>query len=356
MAAGRRILERRPEGGAAAVALGAARADRPPSSGGHVRLWLAAVVAATAMGTAGYLLGLGWSFWDSLYMTVISLTTVGFREVRELDTAGRIWTMVVTVAGVAIIFGGVGIMAESLFNAASTGERDRRRMRDAIGALRGHFVVCGYGRVGSTVARHLAQSGQAIVVIDVNNASLVAAWNDGHIVVEGDATADATLRAAGLERARGLVSVMDSDVGNVYVTLSARNLNPNLVIVARASAEETESKLIQAGADRVVSPYTRAGRHMAELAIRPQVADFLDAALSHGELAFGIEELLVAEGGPLVGTSVGELQKDGIHVLAIVRGDRQFEANPPSERRLAAHDSLILSGAQEPLQRLHERA
>ena len=124
--------------------------------------------------------------------------------------------------------------------------------------------------------------------------------------------------------------------------------------MARASAEETELKLIQAGADRVVSPYTRAGRHIAELALRPQVADFIDAALSHGELAFSMEEVQVAEGGPLAGRSVGELQADGIHALAIVRGDRQYEANPPAERRLAPGDSLIVSGAAEPLQRLRE--
>ncbi len=322
----------------------------------HVRVWLTAVVGATVVGTGGYMLLLGWPFWDALYMTVISLTTVGFREVHELDLTGRIWTMLATIAGVSIIFGGVGIMAETLFSDASSDERERRRMTGAIQGLRAHYIVCGYGRVGSTVARQLSVGGEALVIIDVNPASLVGARADGHLVVEGDATSDATLRAAGIARARGLVTVMDSDVDNVYVTLSARSLNPNLFIVARASAEETESKLLQAGADRVVSPYTRAGRHIAELALRPQVADFIDAALSHGELAFSMEEVAVTEGGPLAGRSVAELQHDGIHVLAIVRGDREYEANPPADRRLAVGEGLIVSGAAEPLRRLRERS
>ena len=149
---------------------------------------------------------------------------------------------------------------------------------------------------------------------------------------------------------------MDSDVDNVYVTLSARSLGPGLFIVARASSEETESKLVQAGANRVVSPYTRAGRHIAELALRPQVADFIDAALSHGELAFSMEEVTVSAGGPLAGRTVAELQRDGIHVLAVVRADREYEADPPAERRLVAGEGLIVSGAAEPLRRLRERS
>lgn len=323
---------------------------------GHVRWWLSIVVTTVAIATAGYVALLGWSVSDSLYMTVITITTVGFHEVRDLDTAGRVWTMLVAVSGVGIIFGGVGIVAERLVTDVTSGDREARRMVQAIDALSGHFIVCGYGRVGSTVVRELMSSGERPIVIDVNPASLEAARADGHLVVEGDATRDSTLRAAGIERARVLVTVIDSDVDNVYVTLSARTLNPNLFIVARAGEEDTESKLIQAGANRVVSPYTRAGRHVAELAIRPRVADFIDTALSHGELAFSMEEVEVGPGGPLDGRTVGELQADGIHALAIVRGDREYEANPPAERRLVPGDSLVVSGAAEPLKRLRERS
>jgi voltage-gated potassium channel len=319
--------------------------------GRHVRAWILIVVTTVAVGTAGYMLMLGWSFDDAIYMTVISLTTVGFKEVRELDDVGRAWTMLLSIAGVAIIFGSVGIVAEAFITEAASGRREARRMRDAVEALGDHYIVCGYGRVGSTVARELAHSGHRFVIIDINPASIEVARADGHLVVEGDATKDATLRAAGIERARGLITTIDSDANNVYVTLSARAMNPRLFIVARANTDGADAKLAQAGADRIVSPYTRAGRQIAELAIRPRVADFLDAALSHGHLAFSMEEVEVAAAGSLDGTTVETLRADGAHVLAIVRGERDYEANPPGDRRLAAGEVLILSGSAEILAR-----
>ena len=157
-------------------------------------------------------------------------------------------------------------------------------------------------------------------------------------------------------RARGLITTIDSDANNVYVTLSARALNGGLFIVARANEEGSEAKLVQAGADRVVSPYSRAGRQIAELAVRPRVADFIDSALSHGELAFSMEEVEIAPGGPLVGRTVGELRDDGIFALAIVRGDRDYEPNPAADRVLVAGENLIVSGSAETLRDLRGRA
>jgi voltage-gated potassium channel len=206
------------------------------------------------------------------------------------------------------------------------------------------------------VARELVHSGQKLVVIDIEPDSLETARRDGHLVVQGDATADDTLRLAGIVRARGLVATIDSDANNVYVTLSARSMNPNLFIVGRANAEGSDAKLLQAGANRVVSPYTMAGQRMAELAIRPRVADFIDAALSHGELRFSMEELEVAAGGPLDGRQVGELHNDGIFTLAIVHGESDYEPNPPADRRLSAGESLVVSGSTERLAVLRERA
>ena len=327
------------------------RADlgrRVPDVGHHVRIWFGIVLATIAVGTLGYIALLGWDPSDALYMTVISLTTVGYREVRELNELGRIWTMLVAISGVAIIFGFVGLVSEVVFVEVTSG-REARRMQETVAALRDHFVVCGYGRVGSTVARELVHAGERPVVIDVNASSVDRARADGHLVVEGDATQDPTLVAAGVPRARGLVTTIDSDANNVYVTLSARALNPRLFIVARANLEGSDAKLAQAGADRVVSPYIRAGRQIAELAVRPRVADFLDAALSHGELAFSMEELAVAAGGPLDGRSVGELREQGVFALAIVRGERDYVANPPTERRLASGETLIATGSVQAL-------
>jgi voltage-gated potassium channel len=319
--------------------------------GSHVRLWLAAVLGTVIIGTIGYMI-LGWSLDDSFYMTGITLTTVGFKEVRELDTIGRIWTVALAVAGVAIIFGSIGIVAEAVLSETVSGRREARRMTDEIGALRGHLILCGYGRVGSTVARELRHAGQRFVVVDINPESLAEAVRDGHLVVTGDATNDEVLKTAGIERARGLVATIDSDAYNVYTTLSAKALNPSLFIVARAAQESAEAKLLQAGASRVVSPYTRAGRQIAELAIRPRVADFIDSALSHGQLAFSLEEIEVAEGGPLVGKTVGALRDEGIFALAVVRGERDYEPNPPTGRVLLAGENLIVSGTADTLRAL----
>src|SRR5512147_165537 len=294
--------------------------------GSHVRLWIAAVILVVAIGSVGYLL-LGWPLGDAIYMTGITLTTVGYREVRELDGVGRAWTVLVAIAGVGIIFGSVGILAE-----AARTRREASRMAQSVAALRGHLILCGYGRVGSTVARELAHAGERFVVVDINPASLVTAEHDGHLVVAGDATSDAVLGAAGIDRARGLITTIDSDANNVYVTLSARALNPALFIVARANETGSEAKLLHAGADRVVSPYSRAGRQIAELAVRPRVADFIDFALSHGELAFSIEEVEIAADGPLAGRTVGALREDGIFALAIVRGEKEYEPNPAADR------------------------
>lgn len=325
--------------------------------GRHVRIWVGVVLTTIVIGTTGYIVLFRWGLADAAYMTVITMTTVGFREVRELvDWPERLWTMILAVAGVGIIYGSIGIVAEAVIAEVGSGRREARQMAEAVAALRGHFVLCGYGRVGSTVARELVHGGQQLVVIDILPDSLEHARRDGHLVVEGDATADETLRLAGLDHARGLVATIDSDASNVYVTLSARALNPKLFIVGRANAEGADAKLLQAGANRVVSPYTMAGRRMAELAIRPRVADFIDAALSHGELRFSMEELEVAEGGPLAARSVGELRDDGIFTLAIVHAEGPYEPNPPPDRVLAAGESLVVSGSTERLTGLRERA
>ena len=312
-------------------------------------MWFVVVVTVFVVGAAGYMILFRWSPSDALYMTVITLTTVGFREVRELDDAGRVWTGVLTIAGVGIIFGTVGIVAESFVRDLTSGRREERRMAQAIAELRDHFVLCGYGRVGSTVARELKDRGNPVVIVDINQPSLDRARRDGHLVVLGDAAEDATLIEAGIRRAAGLVTTLDSDANNVYVILSARALQPDLFILGRANAAGSESKLEQAGADRVVSPYTMAGRRIAELALRPTVADFIDLALATGEGSFSLEEVEVAAGGPLDGMTVGQLRADGIFTLAILPVGGPYEANPADDRRLSAGENLVLSGTGERL-------
>jgi voltage-gated potassium channel len=325
--------------------------------GRHVRAWLIAVSMVTAVGALGYVVLFGWSPSDAIYMTVITLTTVGFREVRELvGFPERLWTMLLAVSGVAIIFGTIGIVAETIISEAANGRREAKRMREAVADLEGHYIVCGYGRVGSTVARELVHTGDRLVVIDILPASLERASKAGLLVVEGDATDDATLRAAGVDRARGLIACIDSDANNVYVTLSARSINPTLFIVARANFEGSDAKLVQAGADRVVSPYTNAGRRLAELAVRPHVADYIDAALSHGNLSFSLEEVVVGAGSPLLGATVGTLRAEGVVTLAILQRDGAYEPNPEEGRALSEGERVIASGSTEALTALRKRA
>ena len=320
----------------------------------HVRAWLVLVVGSVVVGTAGFVLLEGWDAWTAFYMTGITLTTVGFREAGPLGTAGQVWTVIVAFVGVGLIFGFVGVVAEYFVAETTSGKREAQRMARSVEALEGHFVLCGYGRVGSTVARELAHDGESVVVIDVLPESLERAKADGHYIVEGDATQDATLQRAGIARAHGLVTTVDSDAANVYVILSARALNPDLFVVARANAAGAEARLQQAGANRVVSPYTMAGHRIASLALRPRVVDFIDAALSHGELSFSLEELIVGTGGPLDGRSVGELREGGIFTLAVVRPDGGYEANPARDRRLAAGEEIIVSGSASTLKPLRD--
>jgi voltage-gated potassium channel len=316
-------------------------------------IWIAIVGLVILIGSLGYMVLFGWSLSDAVYMTVITLTTEGYREVRELDDLGRAWTVLVAVSGVGIIFGTVGIVAETLVAEVLSGRRQRQRMASSVAALKDHFILCGYGRVGSTVAAELKHAGVTVVVLDIVAASTEQAERDGFLIVEGDATRNEVLIAAGIARAKGLITTVDTDATNVYITLSARALNPRLFIVARANEEGSESKLRQAGADRAVSPYTRAGRQIAELATRPRVADFIDFALSHGQLSFTIEELEVAADGPLAGQTVADLANQGIHVMAIVtHGPRQFDTSAPMDRVLVAGDQLIVSGTAEVLKEL----
>jgi voltage-gated potassium channel len=322
----------------------------------HLRSLAIAAVAATVIGAAGFTILEGWSLEDSLYQTVMTITTVGYREVHDLDTASRVWAMIVMVTGVAIIFGSVAVVAEYVIDEVGSGRREVGRMRKVVDETRDHFILCGYGRVGSTVARELVHAGHRVVVIDTNDTSRAQAQADGHLVVDGDATDDHTLLAAGVRRARGLVATVDSDAQNVFVVLSARALNPDLFIVGRASYESTLAKLAAAGADRMVSPYTLAGRRIAELAVRPRVTDYIDAALSHGEQAFSLEEIEVAAGGWLEGRSIGDLRRDGIATLAVFHGPQRGDTNPADDRPLVAGESIIVSGSFEALRDLRLKA
>src|SRR5919199_1274818 len=226
----------------------------------RIRSALLALGAIMVAGVLGYMVFEGWSFIDALYMTVITLTTVGYREVHALDTSGKLWTMALLITGVGTLFYVAVSSVELVVEGTIRGYFGRRRMEAAINKLQGHYILCGYGRVGRQVAREFATDGVPFVIVEQDPAIVEECVEEGYLALLGEASDDAVLEEAGIERARGLIAAVDSDADNVFVVLSARKLNPKLHIVARASSDESAAKLEIAGADRTLSPYAVGGR------------------------------------------------------------------------------------------------
>jgi len=319
---------------------------------------LAAIFAVVVIGTVGFMLIEGWGLLDSLYMTVTTIFTVGFGEVHPLSRAGSIFTLVLIFGGVGTILYGIGTMVEFVISGQLTGVFWRRMVKRQVDKLEGHYIICGYGRVGEAVARQFVAHQAKFVVIDSDPGSLDQAESDGYLVVRGDAATDEVLEAAGITRAKGLVAAVGSDAGNIFVTLSARVLNPELLIVARASAEDTVNKLERAGADHVVSPYGIGGKRMANLLLKPLVSDYLEVVTGGGELEFRVEEFELNAQCCAIGESIGDLgvrKRTGATILA-VRHARTgaFDTNPSSESRLSPGDVIIAIGTPVEITRLEE--
>jgi len=290
---------------------------------------------------------------DALYQTVTTIATVGFRELpEEPSTNFRIFTMALILTGVGTALYTATVLLESVVEGRLTDRIGRRRMQRHIDELSGHVVLCGWGRVGRTIERHLTTAGEDVVVVeaDPERFELVPGMK-----VWGDATDDQVMTKAGLERAACLVTAVDSDADNLFVALSARSRCPELFIVSRVRDEANESKLLQAGADRVVNPQQIGGGRMASLARSRNVADFLDVVMHDGSLEFRLEDVALPDRSPLVGKSLRDAQvrdTTGALVLAIREGDGAFTTNPGPDTVLAKGDVLIAVGTKEQLRQL----
>ena len=316
-----------------------------------LRFRLAAVLLGIVIvvGIAGYMVIDGWSFLDSFYMVIITISTVGYTEIHPQGIAGRIFTSGLIVVGVGTLLYGFGVFAETLTdNAIGRYRRERQLQRD-LDALRDHFIICGYGRIGTQIVAEFEDHRVAYVVIDQTDEALDRIRAEGRLHIEGDASKEEVLKQAGIERARGLISAVDSDERAVYIVLAARALNPNLYIVARAGRPDSIRRLELAGATRTISPYVMAGHRMAELAIRPAMVDVLDT-LHHGEAGIGVEEMVV--GSLTVGKtleSAGLFAPDAAKVLAVRRRDGNVSVNPPATLLLEADDLIIALGTEDQL-------
>ena len=298
-------------------------------------------VVLVGVGIAGYL-SFGYSPWVAVSMTLLTLTTVGFAPGSHLPTGVLVFTAGLAVLGVSLFVVILGLAATAIVEGRVSLFSRSRRMRQRVDELRGHFIVCAYGRVGRAAARELEGEGVPFVVVDSKAELEPDLERDGACYLIGDASDEAVLRQAGIERAQGLICAVDSDAENVFITIVARSLSPGLLIVARAAREQSADRLYRAGATRVVSPYVTSGRRMANLAVRPHVVEFFDVARA-GQPGLRLEELEITEGSPLAGRSLQELRGPAVPLL-VRHADGKLIANPTRELQLQAGDVLIVSG------------
>ena len=317
-------------------------------------LWgLFAFIIIIAIGTIGYEVIEGWSLLDSVYMTITTITTVGFKEVHPLSDAGRIFSIFLIIGGVGgalyILTTLMGYILEGQFGITL----GRRRMKTKIAKLKKHFILCGYGRVGQEIALTFSEEGVPFVIISNNEEHVAKAEKEGYLAIFGDATRDDALKEAGIKQARGLVAAVGSDTDNTFITLSAREARPDLFIEARSSSPESEGKLRRAGADRVISPHTIGGRRMAMLALRPAVVDFIDTVTYGPGRELQLENVDVAGGSSLIGKTMEQARSQvDITVLAMRKKSGELIANPPGEEIIEDGDRLIVIGTKQRLSAL----
>jgi voltage-gated potassium channel len=315
------------------------------------------IILVNAIGTIGYMIIEGWNFRESLYMTIITLTTVGFGEVHKLSPAGEYFTIVLLIGGVGIILYVLATEARVIFEGELQDVFGRRRLERKIKELKDHYIVCGYGRMGNIIARELKEKGVGTVVIEINPVTQFV--KEDILIIEGDATRDDVLLSAGINRAKGLVSVLPTDAENLYVVLSARELNPGLFVLARASDEGAEQKMLRAGATRVVSPYLTGGLKIAHTILKPAVMDFIEFATRAGNIEIQMEEVSVHKDSKLVGMALYEsgIGRDlGVIVVAIKSKEGVMRFNPTSKTIIQESDTLIALGEVSKLNELEEMA
>jgi voltage-gated potassium channel len=325
------------------------------ATGRRVTIILILSVLLIGFGVGGYMLIQHYSFLEALYMTVITLSTVGFTEVRPLDNAGRLFTIVLIFSGVSFVGFTLAYFSQILLDGNLLEAYRRRRLKKQLDQLENHFIVCGYGQMGQIIVQELRKFQVPVVVIERDDeASLIRLREKGILHLAADATDEGQLIAAGILRAKGLVTVVSKDSENVFIVLTARDLNKDLLIFARASTAGSDKRLLKAGANRVVSPYAIGAIRIAHNILRPTVTDFLELALSGEGMELSMEEICIPEGSRLVGM---ELMNSGIRsqynliIMAIKRSDGTMIFNPAPQEILRAEDIMVTIGPVENLTR-----
>ena len=323
----------------------------------HLAISIVLSLLILVTGTAGYMIIEDWRFLDAFYMTIITISTVGYREVNQVGDAGRLFTIFLVLIGVGFTFYVMAAVVQFMVEGRVRILMGRRRLDKQIDRLKDHYIVCGYGRIGRVLCRNLQRTPHDLVVIDKNPDLVPAMDEDGVLYVNGDAADEVNLLKAGITRARGLVAALGTDADNVFLVLSARQLAPELNITARASQEGAKNKLHAAGANSVESPYEMGAASMAHRIMRPTVTNFLDLAFAHSRKDIQMEEIPVSENSRLTNIPLkdsGIRQDFNLIIIAIKKPDGTMLFNPSFEAAFRPDDTVIAVGEEENLQKLEK--
>jgi voltage-gated potassium channel len=321
------------------------------------RLAVLLLLGVLAGGTVGYMVIEGWNAWDAFYMTVTTVATVGYREVHPLSFGGQVFTILLIFSGVGTAFYTVTLLATIIVEGGLHRSFEKRRAARMLEQITDHFILCGYGRIGSIIAAELHQQGVPLVVIERDPDRVRQAIDRGWLAVEADASREEVLAQAGIHRARGLIAAVGTDAENVFTVLTARVMRPDVFIIARVESDDAEHKLRRAGADRVISPYQIGATHMVQTALRPAVVDFVQLATSSERLDLSMEQVHIKDDSALANRSIvdaGIRQKFGVIIVGIKRAGGTMEFNPAPEAIMRAGDELVVLGTTESVKALEK--
>jgi voltage-gated potassium channel len=317
------------------------------------------LISIVTAGTIGYMLIEGWSAWDAFYMAVITVTTVGYREVHDLSWAGQAFTVLLLVSGVGAALYWFTLIAAVVVEGGLPKRLQRHRAARMLETIKDHFIICGYGRIGRLIASQFRRQNVPYVVVERDSEREQVALDEGGLAVVADASREDVLKRVGIERARGLIAAVSTDAENVYTVLSARVLRPDLLIIARSEGEDATEKLKHAGANRVISPYHIGAVQMAQTALRPAVVDFIALATSSDSVELALEEIAVGPASGLAGRSLADSnlrERFSVIVVGVQHQNGGMEFNPEPETSVRSGDKLVVLGRPDSLKRLETEA